>query len=69
VSATKEARALRRALLDQGFTVTPTRGGHFRITKSDTTLLVFVPSTPSDPRALKNAVALLRRSGFSWRGR
>lgn len=43
-----------------GFRVNRTRGGHLRLSKRGCPP-VFTSSTPSDPRGVKNTLALLRR--------
>lgn len=64
----KDMLDLVNALVDAGYTVeltskhTKVRGGNE---------MVIMPRTPSDPRALRNALAQLRRSGykFTYKGR
>jgi predicted RNA binding protein YcfA (HicA-like mRNA interferase family) len=65
VSATKEVKALVRHLRRQGFTVSLTkRSGHYKVRHPESPGMVILPSTPSDARSLRNAVAQLRRIGF-----
>jgi len=45
--------------LDNGMPVAKTRNGHWRV--ETPTGPVFMPSTPSDKRGVKNARSLLRR--------
>ncbi|MFE4512572.1 type II toxin-antitoxin system HicA family toxin [Kitasatospora sp. NPDC056783] len=62
----KEVRDLERALVKQGFDVERSAKNHL-IVRKDGRRLATIASTPSDPRALKNAVAPLRRAGFVWK--
>lgn len=52
---------VRRALLRDGFTASKTNGGHWRFEHPNMVGPVFAPSTPSDHRAVKNMMALIRR--------
>jgi len=60
----REFRPLVEAAVAQGWTVTPTKGGHlkFQSPKGD---VVFAAGTPSDWRAMKNVRAHLRRAGLA----
>lgn len=60
----KETRALLRELRKGGFTVETTGGRHYRVI-SPHGQKAFLPRTPSDSRALKNALADLKRIGFT----
>lgn len=51
---------LRRARRD-GWQASPTRGGHIRLEHPDAAGPVIAPSTPSDHRAMANAMAEMRR--------
>ncbi|MEY9842517.1 type II toxin-antitoxin system HicA family toxin [Streptacidiphilus sp. EB103A] len=62
MAAKKDTRQLIKKLENQGFEVT-LRNGHYRVFK-DGTFTVVMPSTPSDSRGLKNAMAYLKRAGF-----
>ena len=57
----REQEKSRRALIRQGFTVTKTRRGHYRVEHPDMDGPVFMPCTPSDHRSMKNFQAQLRR--------
>ncbi|HYP23269.1 MAG TPA: hypothetical protein VEV43_06830 [Actinomycetota bacterium] len=51
----------------QGWTIEPGRKGQSKLVPPDPAKqIVFVHSTPSDHRALKNAVAEMRRQGLQW---
>lgn len=66
----KEIRELIKALIAQGFTVSPTRNGHYTVRDRNGGYVTTISGTPSDYRATKNAIARLRRAGFVWpRGR
>lgn len=54
------AEFLRRARRD-GWQASPTRGGHVRLEHPDAAGPVIAPSTPSDHRAMANAMAEMRR--------
>lgn len=61
----KEIKQLKKALEAEGYSVDPTRGGHLKVTHPDKDGVVFMPSTPSDHRSIKNTKAeLKRRFGF-----
>lgn len=47
-----------------GWTVEPSRGGHLKW-KAPTGAVVFSASTPSDHRAIKNHLSLLRKAGLN----
>ena len=66
--ASKEIRELVRELERQGWRVAQTKGGHLRAYPPAGSPVI-MPSTPSDRRALANAVSLLRQRGFVWKGR
>jgi len=58
-----DMRSLRKKALDQGWRIEPTRNGHERwLSPSGGT--VVMSGTPSDHRALRNAVADLKRAGL-----
>ncbi len=44
-----------------GWTATPTRGGHLRLDHPAAAVPVYCASTPSDHRSLKNTLAQMRR--------
>lgn len=54
-----------------GFEVDRTsKNNHIRITREGYKPIVWVPSTPSEYRGMKNAISLLRRElDFVWQGR
>uniref|UniRef100_UPI0005A2DB0E type II toxin-antitoxin system HicA family toxin n=1 Tax=Bradyrhizobium sp. (strain ORS 278) TaxID=114615 RepID=UPI0005A2DB0E len=54
-------KEVRRLLERHGFTMTKTRGGHWRFEHPDMDGPVFAPDTPSDYRGTKNLFALIRR--------
>lgn len=56
-----DLRQSRRKLARLGFTVTKTRGGHWRFEHPDMNGPVFAADTPSDHRAIKNFQAMVRR--------
>ena len=62
----KEVRELERALERQGFEVTRSAKNHL-IVRKDGRRLATIAGTPSDSRALMNALAPLRRAGFVWK--
>jgi predicted RNA binding protein YcfA (HicA-like mRNA interferase family) len=53
----------------QGFRCRTTRKGHIMVYAPEGHVVTTLPSTPSDTRSLKNAIAVLRRAGFQWKGR
>lgn len=55
--------ATARAAVEQGWTIEMTRGGHVRWT-APSGRVIFSPSSPSDRRAIRNTIAMLRREGF-----
>lgn len=58
-----DPRALIREAEKQGFTVKEKKNGWMVLTPNGQGA-VMIPRTPSDHRAMKNAVARLRRYGF-----
>lgn len=60
---------LLREARKQGWSVELRRGGHVRLTPPNSSSPIFIPATPSDRRALMNAVTRMRRAGFVWKGR
>lgn len=61
----KEIAALIKDLERAGYTVKRTKKNHWLVINSQTGRRVTtLPSTPSDPRSLKNATAALRRDGY-----
>jgi hypothetical protein len=59
---TRELRHLMRDLRRQGFEISPTGGGHRRITRPGQRGAVYTSSTPSDWPALKNLRAQIRKT-------
>jgi hypothetical protein len=60
---------LLRELEAQGFTWRTTKRNHILIYAPQGHVVTTLPSTPSDHRSMKNAIAGLRRAGFEWKGR
>jgi hypothetical protein len=58
----REFKCIFRVLQQAGFKVNPTKNGHVRIDAPQGP--VFASSTPSDHRAVKNLVSMLRRKGI-----
>ncbi len=61
MSASSQMKEVRRDLQRCGFSITKTRGGHWRIEHQDMPGPVFAPDTPSDHRGIRNLMAMLRR--------
>jgi hypothetical protein len=62
----KDITEIRKALEAQGFEVKLGGSGHWKVYDPDGHLVGALPSTPSDPRGVRNAIAVLRRAGFVW---
>lgn len=64
----KDMQDLVNALVDAGYTV-ELMSKHAKVRGGNE--MVIMPRTPSDPRALRNALLQLRRSGykFTYKGR
>lgn len=60
-SSKRDIEQLLKVLRSQGCEVTLTRNGHWRVSRPGCNS-VTVARTPSDPRALKNAKADIRRA-------
>lgn len=58
---------LTKQAVEQGFTVERSKSGHWKITNPNTGRMVFIPSTPSDWRAVLNAASTLKKIGFEPR--
>jgi hypothetical protein len=56
------SRDLIRHATAAGWRVSRTSGGHLRLEHRDATMPVFTASTPSDHRAMRNALATMRRA-------
>lgn len=67
-SAQKEIRAIVKAAEEQGWRVKQGKA-HYLLLAPDGINKVTVASTPSDHRALDNAISRLRRYGLKWKGR
>jgi hypothetical protein len=68
VSIKKEFKELLSAVEAQGGTLRRIRNG-YQVLAPNGTDIVTLHGTPSDRRALANAVAELRGAGFTWKGR
>lgn len=53
-------------LKDQGWAVERTKGNHWRAVPPDKTKQIVHFARMAEPRAIKNAIAELKRSGFVW---
>lgn len=60
----KDFRSLNSALLEQGWTLEATNNGHTKAIPPDRDKQIVLYSPSSDPRAFKNVLHRLRRSGF-----
>jgi len=58
---------LLRELRRQGFEPVLCRGGHYKVYLAGK-LISTMPSSCGGGRGLRNAVGLLRRAGFEWKG-
>lgn len=58
-----EIRALRKKLQDQGWRIVERKAG-FMAQSPDGVTQVMIHLTPGDHRAMRNAIARLRRGGF-----
>jgi hypothetical protein len=61
----KDLKKIRKALHAQGFETETTKKGHLMVFRDGRAVATFSGSA-SDWRALKNALAALRRAGFKW---
>jgi hypothetical protein len=59
----KELSMIIRQLEAQGWSVSHTASGHWKAMPPGGKGVIFLSSTPSDPRSLKNMKAQLRRGG------
>jgi hypothetical protein len=62
----KDFRGIVAELEDQGWEISQISGTHYRATPPDKEKPLVHFSVSADPRAIKNTVADLRRSGFVW---
>jgi predicted RNA binding protein YcfA (HicA-like mRNA interferase family) len=69
VSSRNDLKKLLSAAQEQGWRIELGKGGHFKLYAPDGVGRVTMSSTPSDRRALNNAIAQMRRFGFEWKGR
>lgn len=53
--------AFRKALAEAGLTVMPGKRNHLRVTTATSVFVGTLPSSPSDPRSLRNCRAWLAR--------
>jgi predicted RNA binding protein YcfA (HicA-like mRNA interferase family) len=60
----KEIRELVRQIEANGFTVEPTKGGHFKVKNANGGTVYSLPGTPGGGRWKQNLVADLRRKGI-----
>ncbi len=62
-----DIKDIMRAAMDQGWSIAKTTQGHYRAAPPDKTKpVVFLGGNSGDPRAIKNIISQLRRSGFIW---
>ena len=67
MSKKKDTEEVVRALREQGWRVERTAKGHYMAYPPDKTKgQVTFGGTPSDRRALNNALSLLKKRGFRW---
>lgn len=60
-----DLKALKRTAEQQGWTVEPTKGGHWKFIPPDKTKqMVVLPGTSVSRCGLRNAVSALKRSGL-----
>lgn len=63
-AARKDWKKIEKKLVEQGWTIRPTKGGHLQCLAPDPKDgIVTVEGTPSDHRDLANTIARLRRAG------
>ncbi|MEU5423499.1 hypothetical protein [Streptomyces sp. NPDC020667] len=61
--ANKDVKQLIKKIKQQGFEVRTTTNNH-HIVRKDGRFIASLPSTPGNPRILKNPIADLKRAGF-----
>lgn len=66
-SMSNDWRVVEQALRDQGWRLERTGNGHFKAFPPDRTKRMVVLAESNDPRAFKNQLSDLRKSGFLWR--
>lgn len=62
----KDLKAMLRAVGRQGFEVSRTSKGHWRVRDQDGRTVTVLSGTSSDPRAYRNGLAQLKRAGLIW---
>ncbi len=63
----KDTKNIRKALLSQGWRIKDLKSGQFMAyPPSRSKTPVTIAGTASDHRAMSNAIARLRQSGFKW---
>ena len=62
----KDFTKLIRQLRKNGYRVEVRGSGHYAVSGRDGHLLVSLPASASDHRAIKNAIAILRREGINY---
>lgn len=63
----KDWRRVVREATRQGWTIEFARRGHLKLIPPDPSKqIVVIHATPSDHRAIKNVIAVMRRTGFGW---
>lgn len=62
----KDTRKVLREAEKQGFTYSVTAKNHFQVRNPAGEIVAYLPSTGSDVRGMKNAIADLRKAGFVW---
>lgn len=66
----KASKAIFKEARRQGWKVKRTGGGHVKLVPPDPSRpVIHTGSTPSDHRAERNLLAMMRRAGFVWQGR
>jgi hypothetical protein len=68
-ASAKEVKEIIRAARRQEWRVKTTKRGHVQFFAPDGESIVTSSGTPSDPRALANLIAQLRKYEFDWKGR
>jgi hypothetical protein len=63
---TAEWKKLVKEAERQGWAVTPSRKGLKLVPPDPSKQVVFVHQTPSDQRAMRNAIAEMKRQGLQW---
>lgn len=61
----RSLRQLVKALEAQGFTTKVTKKGHVTVYGPDGAWVTTMAGTPSDHRSMRNAMAALRRAGYT----